>query len=68
MVYGLIRFIIMVTVGTVIAITFALGVGFIVGTPVIWKWVVGVLIIVFGVIDRVVRQEEIKNGRNQNSS
>lgn len=55
MVYGLIRFIIMVAVGTLIAIAFALGVGFIVGTPVIWKWVVGVLIIVFGVIDRVVR-------------
>lgn len=55
MFYSFIRFIIMVAVGTVIAIAFALGVGFIVGTPVIWKWVVGVLIIVFWVIDRVVR-------------
>lgn len=55
MVYGLIHFIIMVVVATIIAIAFALGVGFIVGTPAIWKWVAYVVIIMVWLIYRVVR-------------
>lgn len=55
MAYGLIHFIIMVAVATLIGFALVLGVGFIVGTPDIWKLVAYVVIIAVWLIYRVVR-------------
>lgn len=55
MVYGLIHFIIMVVVATLIGFACILGIGFIVGTPAFWKPVAYVVIIVVWLIYRVVR-------------
>ena len=46
MFYGFIRFIIMVALGTLIAFAFALGIGFIVAAPSVWKWVAYAIIII----------------------